>query len=158
MPTGQGTIRPGCSRLPSARPDESPEFVTDGLKTFIRPAQSAFYRRSGPRLVHVREIHLQNHFNRDNKHERLNGEFKHRLKAARGLRDENSALIGLMIIHHSFFREHSAPGGRTPAEAAGITMEDPQVGDGHRKRGAVLRITAAAAMHRQGALRTTIII
>ena len=96
--------------------------VTDGLQAFCPAARRAFWRRNGFRLIHVREIHLKNRFSHNNKHERLNGEFKDRIKTARGFGTESPALVRLMIVHHNFFRPHGGIGKITPAEAAGIVI------------------------------------
>ena len=109
-------------------------FVTDGLDIFARAAGRAFRRRWGFRMVHIREVHTHNQLNFNNIIEKLNGEFKHRIKTARGFNptpDRKAdrlpeggcpALIRMMIIHHNFFRSHMGLDGRTPAEAAGITI------------------------------------
>ena len=109
-------------------------FVTDGLAVFVKAAPKAFRRREGFRLLHIRDIHLRNLFNTNNIYERLNGEFKARIKTAREfnlkpnkktdgkLRGGCPALMRLLIIHHNFFRPHSSLNGRTPAEAAGIII------------------------------------
>ena len=97
-------------------------FVTDGLEAFCAAARKAFWCRTGFRSVHVREIHMQGEYNNNNCHERLNGEFQDRLRAARGLKTDDPALVRLMILHHNFFRPHSGIGSRTPAEAAGIVI------------------------------------
>ena len=109
-------------------------FVTDGLDIFARAAGRAFRRRWGFRMVHIREVHTHNQLNFNNIIEKLNGEFKHRIKTARGFNltpDRKAdrlpeggcpALIRMMIIHHNFFRPHMGLDGRTPAEAAGITI------------------------------------
>ena len=98
-------------------------FVTDGLKSFLGAARKAFRRGAGFRLIHIREIHMKEQFNNNNPHERLNGEFKDRLKTARGFGAENPALVRLSILHHNFFRPHLGIGKRTPAEMAGITIQ-----------------------------------
>ena len=109
-------------------------FVTDGLAAFVKAAPKTFRRREGFRLLHIRDIHLRNLFNTNNIYERLNGEFKARIKTAREfnlkpnkktdgkLRGGCPALMRLLIIHHNFFRPHSSLNGRTPAEAAGIII------------------------------------
>ena len=109
-------------------------FVTDGLAAFVKAAPKAFRRREGFRLLHIRDIHLRNIFNTNNIYERLNGEFKARIKTARGFNlkpnkktDGNLgggclAMMRLLIVHHNFFRPHSALNGKTPAEAAGIAI------------------------------------
>ena len=40
--------------------------VSDGLRDFCAPARKVFYRMSGPRFVHICEIHLKNMFNQNN--------------------------------------------------------------------------------------------
>lgn len=97
--------------------------VSDGLHEFRAAARKVFYRAAGPRFVHIREIHIQNMFNQNNVYERLNGEFKDRLRCTRGLKSENSPVIHMLIIYHNFFRKHSSlEDGMTPAEAVGIEI------------------------------------
>ncbi len=55
--------------------------------------------------------------------ERLNGEFRDREKVMRGVKRTDSAIIKGYQIYHNFIRPHEALGGKTPAEAAGITIE-----------------------------------
>ena len=98
-------------------------FVTDDLPPFRDAARKAFQRRIGFRLIHIREIHMKDQYNNNNIHERLNGEFKDRLKTVRGFKAENPALVRLTILHHNFFRPHSGIGKRTPAEEAEITIQ-----------------------------------
>ena len=109
-------------------------FVTDGLTVFVKAASKAFGRREGFRLMHIRDIHLKNIFNTNNLCERLNGEFKDRIKTARGFKLKPNkktdgkpgggcpALLRLLVVHHNFFRPHEGLGGRTPVEAAGIII------------------------------------
>ena len=98
--------------------------VSDGLHAFEAAAKSVFYRRSGPKFVHVREIHLQKQFNCNNVQERPNGELADRLKRIRGLRAEIPGIIRRVIIRHNFFRPHMSLGGRTPASVAHVVMGD----------------------------------
>ena len=61
-------------------------------------------------------------FNQNNIYERLNGEYKDRLKCIRGLKSENPAIISMIIAYHNFFREHTSLDNMTPAEAIGIDI------------------------------------
>lgn len=109
-------------------------FVTDGLGIFPKAAARAFRRRHGFRMVHIAEAHAQNLLNFNNIIEKLNGEFKHRIKTAKGFNLTPNketdrlpeggcpALVRMLIIHHNFFRPHMGLNGRTPAEAAGMTI------------------------------------
>ena len=107
----------------SARSVRSPRIlVSDGLHEFCKAAKSVFYKATGPRFVHIREIHIQNRFNQNNIYERLNGEFGERLQCTRGIKSENSSIIRMLIVYHNFFREHTALHGKTPAEAIGIDI------------------------------------
>ena len=58
-------------------------FVADGLAAFVKAAPKTFRGREGFRLLHMRDIHLRNIFNTSNIYERLNGEFKARIKTAK---------------------------------------------------------------------------
>ena len=104
-------------RLPRIR-------VSDGLHAFEAAAKRVVYRRSGPKFVHVRKIHLQKQFNCNNVQERLNGELADRLKRIRGLRAGVPGIIRRVIVHHNFFRPHLSLCGRTPASAAHVVMGD----------------------------------
>ena len=97
--------------------------ISDGLHEFRAAANKVFYRAAGPRFVHIREIHIQNMFNQNNVYERLNGDFKGRLRCTRGLKSDNSPVIRMLIVYHNFFHEHtSLEGNMTPAEAVGIEI------------------------------------
>ena len=79
----------------------------------------------------------------------MNGEIVARAKTARGFnlapdpeRDRLlgggcPALVRMYIVHHNFFRPHSGLGGKTPAEAAGVSMggDDKTRHDDMERRG-----------------------
>ena len=123
-PLKQGSDSSGLFARAAGRSLRPPRIlVSDGLHEFRAAAKKAFYRAAGPRFAHIREIHIQNMFNQNNVYGRLNGEFKGRLRCARGLKSENSAVMRMLIIYHNFFREHSSlEDGMTPAEAVGIEI------------------------------------
>jgi hypothetical protein len=60
----------------------------------------------------------------NNKMERMNGEIRDREKVMRGLKNEDTAILTGMQVFHNFIRPHMALEGKTPAEAAGIKVED----------------------------------
>ena len=95
-------------------------FVTDGLSSFVGPAQKAFWRSAECLFVHVAEIHSHNVYNVQ---ESLNGDIKPLLRRRGGFKILNSPLIALGILGYNFFRPHGALDGKTPAEAAGIYLE-----------------------------------
>ena len=96
-------------------------FVTDGLQAFGVAFRRAFRTRANP-PIHISEIHLQNQRCNNNCHERFNGELGDRFKTSRGLKKEDSALIGITMIHHNFVRPHMGLNKKTPADSAGIRI------------------------------------
>ena len=55
--------------------------------------------------------------------ERMNGELRQREKVMRTLEKPDTAILDGMQIYHNYIRPHDALNGRTPSEAAGITVE-----------------------------------
>jgi len=55
--------------------------------------------------------------------ERMNGELRDREKVMRSLKTKESPVFDGLQLYHNFFRPHMALKGKTPAEAAGITIE-----------------------------------
>lgn len=53
----------------------------------------------------------------------MNGEFRDREKAARGLKKDDSPLINGYQIFHNFIRPHMSLDGKTPSEACCITIQ-----------------------------------
>ena len=96
-------------------------FAADGLNAFVAPARKVF-RYSVGLFVHIADIHAQSAYNVQ---EGLDGETKPLLRRRGGFKITDSPLIGLAIPDCNF-RPHTAPGGETPAEVAGICVE----GDG----------------------------
>ena len=55
--------------------------------------------------------------------ERMNGEIRDREKTMRGLKNDDSPILKGLQIFHNYVRPHMSLDGRTPSEAAGITVE-----------------------------------
>jgi len=55
--------------------------------------------------------------------ERLNGEIRDREKVTRNLKTDDSPILTGYQIFHNYIRPHMALEGKTPAEAAGISVE-----------------------------------
>jgi len=53
----------------------------------------------------------------------MNGEVRDREKVMRGLKITDTNIIDGCQLYHNFIRGHEALDGKTPAEAAGITVE-----------------------------------
>ena len=100
-------------------------FVTDGLHAYAAAFRKVYRSCQGLRSIHIRDCHWLKKFCSNNGHERFNGELADILDRIRGIRDPESHLFKLIILHHNFIRPHMGLGGRTPAVAAGITIEGP---------------------------------
>jgi hypothetical protein len=59
----------------------------------------------------------------EDRHLRQNGEVRDREKTMRGLKNPDSPILKGYQIFHNYIRTHEGLQGKTPAEAAGITVE-----------------------------------
>lgn len=90
--------------------------LTDGLSSYVPAAQREF-----PNAVHVSGIGIQGRVN-NNRMERYHGTFKERSKTMRAIKKPDSAFIEGQRIYYDYLRPHTALGGKTPAQAAGIEL------------------------------------
>ncbi len=98
------------------------EMITDGLGSYKQAARNEFQGM----VKHTSEIHITGrHVGKDNnnKMERLNGTIRDREKTFRGCGTKHTASFDGLRVHYNHVRKHGALGGRTPGEAAGITVE-----------------------------------
>ena len=70
----------------------------------------------------IRHIRLQGDYN-NNKMERMNGELRDRERVMRTLEKADTPILTGMQIFHNYVRPHEALKGKTPSDAAGITIE-----------------------------------
>ncbi len=98
--------------------------ITDGLSSYAIANEHVFCQSNNPKenTKHIREITLKGSIH-NNKMERLNGEIRDREKTMRGLKRKRTPIITGYQIYHNYIRPHEALNGKTPAEAAGITIE-----------------------------------
>ena len=101
--------------------------ISDGANNFHEAYYDEFKNPSNPygegeSAVHIREIRLAGQVH-NNKMERQNGEVRDREKTMRGLKNPDSPIVKGYQIFHNFVRPHEGLKGKTPAEAAGITVE-----------------------------------
>ena len=73
--------------------------------------------------------------------ERMHGSIREREKVMRGLKADDTPIIPMNQIYCNFIRPHSALGGATPAEAAGVGIE------GENKWGKLLKKSAEIRAH-----------
>jgi transposase-like protein len=96
--------------------------ITDGARNFQAGIESEFYRESKAlALVHDRDIRFDGEIH-NNKMERMNGEIRDREKVTRNFKKSETSLLTGYQIFHNYVRPHMALDGKTPAEAAGITV------------------------------------
>ncbi len=56
--------------------------------------------------------------------ERLNGTKQERAKVMRGLKETNTPIVPMQDIYYNHVRPHQGLGGQTPAQVAGIGIDD----------------------------------
>ena len=103
----------------SRKTNKSVGLISDGLASYGQAVRAL--RAEGVQINHFPDRGLTNHEN-NNIIERLNGSVRERLKTMRGLDSDKSSRVFLkgFASYYNYIRPHSALGGRTPAETAGI--------------------------------------
>ena len=101
--------------------------ISDGANNFHEAYFKEFKNPSNPygegeSAVHIREIRMAGTVH-NNKMERQNGEVRDREKTMRGLKNADSPILPGFQIFHNYVRPHEGLKGKTPAEAAEITVE-----------------------------------
>jgi transposase-like protein len=96
--------------------------ITDGLRSYHTAFKKVYAWRPDKKPVHIKEITLRGKIH-NNKMERMNGEIRDREKVMRSLKTTDSPVFDGLQLYHNFFRPHMGLNGKTPAEAAGITIE-----------------------------------
>lgn len=97
--------------------------ITDGLKSYEEAYRKEFWEMNRQkRTLHIKHIRLQGDMN-NNKMERMNGEFRDREKVVRGIKKDDSPLIGGYQMYHNYIRPHMGLEGKTPSELCGIKIE-----------------------------------
>lgn len=115
-------LKKGCSRAQSSR-NKPLELITDGLSSYQSPAVEGEIKQS---KAFQSVIHIQGPLTGpidNNRMERLFGTLKQRTKLALHFSNEKGANLFAkgFATHYNYVRGHMALGGRTPAEAAGLT-------------------------------------
>ncbi|MGA3108627.1 MAG: DDE-type integrase/transposase/recombinase [Candidatus Bathyarchaeia archaeon] len=97
--------------------------ITDGAPNFHEAFKDEFWtQKLETRPEHIRDIRMDGTVH-NNKMERMNGEIRDRERVMRTLEKGDSPILEGYQIFHNYIRPHMALKGRTPAEAAGITVE-----------------------------------
>ena len=95
----------------------------DGCFAYRKGFNKAFYdHHRSCELIQNVGINSRIH---QNKVERLHGTLKDMLRARRGMDnyEKTEAMLDGWFVYYNFLRPHSALGGKTPAEAAGINLD-----------------------------------
>lgn len=96
--------------------------ITDGAHNFHLAYMKEFWTPQRDRTKHIRHIRIKGDHN-NNKMERMNGEVRDREKVMRGLKKIDTPILSGYQIFHNYVRPHEGLKGKTPAEAAGISVE-----------------------------------
>ena len=124
---GTDDVRPMFKAAIEATGKIPKTLISDGADNFHAAYYSEFKHPSnlygeGESATHIREIRMAGVVH-NNKMERQNGEVRDREKTMRGLKNADSPIIAGLQIFHNYIRTHEGLEGKTPAEAAGITVE-----------------------------------
>jgi transposase-like protein len=114
-------VRPLFAQAKEATGKVPLTLITDGGQHFV-PAFKKEFDSINRYSQHVRDIRLKGKVH-NNKMERMNGEVRDREKVMRSLKRTDTPILKGLQIYHNFVRPHEGLDGRTPAEAAGITVE-----------------------------------
>ncbi|MDV3294007.1 MAG: DDE-type integrase/transposase/recombinase [Nitrososphaerales archaeon] len=120
---GTSDVRPMFKAAEQRAGKRPKTLISDGAHNFAIANRKEWYSHHPENCTtHVADIRLGGKVH-NNKMERMNGEWRDREKVMRGLKREDSPVIGGMQVFHNYFRPHEGLGGKTPAEAAGIKIE-----------------------------------
>lgn len=101
-----------------------PQFViTDGLLAYRKAIKKEFHSHRLPRVTHVSDAGVSKLVN-NNRIERFHNTFRSRDRTMRGFHNMRTAgaFVTAHRLFYNFVRSHSALGGLTPAQAAGIDI------------------------------------
>jgi transposase-like protein len=119
---GTSDVRPLLHESQEVAGKKPATFVSDGAANFHDAYNKEYRTNRYDSTVHISHIRLQGDHN-NNRMERLNGELRDREKVMRSLKTQDSPILKGLQIFHNHMRPHMALGGKTPGEAAGITIE-----------------------------------
>ena len=98
----------------------------DGLPAYEKGFNKVFWTRYKKDKVElVKKVGLRSRKS-NNMVERLHGTLKDRTRVTRGLKDAKTVetLLKGWVVHYDYVREHQSLGGKTPAQASGIDIEN----------------------------------
>jgi len=102
----------------NSNPEGEPTFlITDKLGSYQAAASREFRN-----TVHIAGVGIQGQIS-NNRIERLHGTMRERNKVMRAIKKPNSVYVKGQMLYYNHIRPHTALGGKTPAEAAGIDLE-----------------------------------
>lgn len=121
---GTSDVRPLLHESQEVAGKRPVTFITDGANNFHDAYRKEYWSKYGETqsTVHVRHVRMAGDMN-NNRMERLNGELRDREKTMRSLKRADSPIIKGIQLFHNYFRPHMGLNGKTPSEAAGITIE-----------------------------------
>ena len=119
---GTSDVRPMFKEAMRVAGKKPEVLITDGAPNFHRAYNKEMWTHFNPRPTHIKEIALRGRIH-NNKMERFNGELRDREKVMRSLKSSETPILQGMQIFHNYMRPHMGLEGRTPSEAAGISIE-----------------------------------
>lgn len=115
-------VRPMFRRAKELAGKRPLTLISDGAHNFAEACKKEYYTMKKPHTKHISHVHMSGDMN-NNKMERMNGEVRDREKVMRGLKKMDTAILPGYQIYHNYMRPHEGLDGKTPADAAGISIE-----------------------------------
>jgi putative transposase len=101
--------------------NNKPEVVyTDALRAYREGVKQTL----GNKVEHVSKCGINKPHANNNRIERMNGTLRERVKVQRGWKSSKFAIVEGQRIYYNFVKPHKALKGKTPAEIAGIKVND----------------------------------
>ncbi len=94
---------------------------TDGLEKYREGISFAF---DGKKPEYIARVGIKKPHATNNRIERLNGTVRERTKIQRGWKTMETPLAEGQRIHYNFVKPHEALDGQTPAQAAGVGIQN----------------------------------
>ncbi len=115
----EGAVQVFQEAIKNAHNETPDKIFTDSLNAYETPIFDML-----PQTYHIARAGVKKPHANNNRVERLNGTVRERVKVQRGWKSRESQIAEGQRIHYNFVKPHSALEGQTPAQRAGIPIQN----------------------------------